>query len=183
MDKLVTPFRSQPTLSCRPMSNDTAHRYQCFRQRRSAERAPSRPSATAPSLMIALGSPRGLAQIAAIRRIVARTPTASRCLEALGWRIPLDLGSGPHHHSGSNREGAPTGSAADPAIMGRCSPLVSAQNDPLACPAPKTLPTLWRRIACQPNEARASGTRSSRMLELWSGSKTRRPRPAHEENK
>ena len=51
MDKLVTPFRSQPTLSCRPMSNDTAHRYQCFRQRRSAERAPSRLWPTAPAVL------------------------------------------------------------------------------------------------------------------------------------
>jgi hypothetical protein len=41
--------------------------------------------------MIALGSSRGLAQIAAIRRIFARTlATEGRRLDALGWRTLND---------------------------------------------------------------------------------------------
>jgi hypothetical protein len=42
-------------------------------------------------------------------------------------------------------------------------------NDPLAYPVPKALPGLWRRDACQPNQALTSRTQSFRMSELWSG--------------
>jgi hypothetical protein len=50
---------------------------------------------------------------------------------------------------------------------GRCNQPTLRPKRSIACPAPKTLPTLWCRIACEPNEARASGTDHFEYLMVW----------------